>query len=82
MRLKGQVIVGTLNGYADFAKKMSVAEYFDRLLCGELSDPTISAQMKIGFEPLRLMPDYLDDPQCGHAGVLMRWSMRNDGNDE
>lgn len=73
--LKGQVIVGMLNGYAAFSEKMSVEEYFDRLLRREISDPTISAQMKIGFEPLRLMPNYLDDPQCGNAGVLMRWDL-------
>ena len=76
--LRGQVIVGMLNGYAAFSEKMSVVEYFDRLMRHELSDPTISAQVRIGFEPLRLMPDYLDDPQCGNAGVLMRWKMMND----
>lgn len=71
--LKGQVIVGMLNGYADFSEKMTLEQYFDHLLRGELTDPTISVQMRIGFEPLRLMPNYLDDPQCGNAGVLMRW---------
>jgi len=71
--LKGQVIVGMLNGYAAFSEKMTVERYFDCLMRGELSDPTLSAQMRVGFEPLRLMPDYLDDPQCGNAGVLMRW---------
>lgn len=73
--LRGQVIVGMLNGYAAFSEKMSVEEYFAALLRGELSDPTLSTQMRVGFEPLRLMPDYLDDPQCGNAGVLMRWAV-------
>ncbi len=76
--LKGQVIVGMLNGYATFSEKMGVDEYFDHLLRGQISDPTISAQMKIGFEPLRLMPNYLDDPQCGNAGVLMRWDLNQE----
>ncbi|NQY66115.1 MAG: hypothetical protein HRT72_00100, partial [Flavobacteriales bacterium] len=34
-------------------------------------DPTISAQMAVGFQPVRLMKDYGDDPICDNYGVLI-----------
>lgn len=70
--LRGQIIVGMLNGYATHAAQMDAATYAHEVMAGRLSDPTISAQMRIGFEPLCFMPDYLHDPQCGNAGLLMQ----------
>lgn len=70
--LKGQVIVGLLNGYAHCPDQLDVATYAEQVMQGLRTDPTITAQMRIGFVPVAFVPDYLDDPQCGHAGVLMR----------
>jgi GNAT superfamily N-acetyltransferase len=69
--LKGQITVGMPNGYADYADTLSLDQYYDQLVAGSLKDPTVSAQQKIGFEFKRLIHHYLDDPQCGHGGVLM-----------
>ena len=69
--LRGQMIVGMLNGYEPYASEMSIETYFEQLRNGMLNDPTISAQVKIGFEIVDLMPGYLDDPACGNAGALM-----------
>jgi GNAT superfamily N-acetyltransferase len=69
--LRGQVIAGMLPGYDSVRKRMSVETYYAQILQGKLSDPTVSAQMKVGFEPLRLLRDYFDDPVCDNCGVLM-----------
>jgi hypothetical protein len=50
---------------------MSAEEYYAGLRSGTLNDPTLSAQFKIGFEPRRLMPDYVQDPVCGNYAVLI-----------
>ena len=69
--LKGQVTVGMLNGFAAHAKDYSLEEYYQALKNGLLMDPTVSVQQKIGFNMVSLMTDYLSDPTCGNAGVLL-----------
>jgi GNAT superfamily N-acetyltransferase len=69
--LLGQVTVGMLRGYGVHKGEMSAETYYEQLLRGERSDPTISAQMQLGFEPRGLVPDYLTDPVCDSYGVLL-----------
>lgn len=68
--LDGQVTVGMLNGYLS-SGYTSVYAYFEAVKQGEVSDPTVSVQLRMGFRILALIEDYLNDPTCGHAGVLM-----------
>jgi GNAT superfamily N-acetyltransferase len=70
--LKGQFTVGMMNGYGVVADIISAEQYFEELKQGKRTDPTISAQMRIGFEPVSLVPDYLTDPACGNYGVLIK----------
>ncbi len=69
--LRGQLTVGMLNGYGAVAERMSAEDYYGRLVAGEVSDPTVSAQMRIGFRPGGLIPGYVQDPRCGGYGVLL-----------
>ncbi len=71
--LKGQVTVGMPNGYFQYADQMDLETYYNELVAGTIKDPTVSAQQKIGFQLVRLIHNYLDDPQCGNGGVLMVW---------
>lgn len=70
--LKGQVTVGMMNGYGAVSDQMSGETYYQELLAGKRMDPTVSAQMKVGFEPIALIPDYLSDPACGNYGILIK----------
>ena len=69
--LRGQLTVGMLNGYGAVADRMSAEDYYGRLVAGEVRDPTVSAQMRIGFRPGGLIPGYVQDPRCGGYGVLL-----------
>ncbi|HYK45839.1 MAG TPA: hypothetical protein VEV83_11755, partial [Parafilimonas sp.] len=69
--LKGQLTVGMLNGYAAVKDKLTIEEYYEKVKQKEIFDPTVSVQQKIGFEIIRLMKDYLNDPTCGNAGALI-----------
>ena len=69
--LSGQLTVGLLNGYGAVADRMSAEDYYGRLLAGEVRDPTVSAQLRIGFRPGGLIPDYVQDPRCRGYGVLL-----------
>jgi GNAT superfamily N-acetyltransferase len=70
--LKGQVTVGMMNGYGKVSSEMSGEQYYKELLEGKRTDPTLTPQMKVGFEPIALVPDYLNDPACGNYGVLIK----------
>ena len=69
--LAGQYTVGMLNGYEAHQSRMSLDQYYEAVVAGRLDDPTIGLQLRIGFEARGLVRDYLDDPTCGNAGVLL-----------
>lgn len=70
--LKGQVTVGMMNGYGAASHQISGESYYNELISGKRTDPTLTPQMKIGFVPIALIPDYLNDPACGNYGVLIK----------
>jgi len=69
--LKGQMTVGMLNGYYTVKDEMSIEAYYEKVKSGEIFDPTVSVQRKIGFRIAGMMKDYLNDPTCGNAGAVI-----------
>ena len=69
--LRGQITVGMMSGYGAVKDELSGEEYYRQLVAGIRKDPTLTPQMKIGFEPIALIPDYVKDPVCGNYGVLI-----------
>lgn len=71
LQLKGQMMVGMLNGYIHHNAENTIETYYQKVVTGEIFDPTVSIQMKIGFEVKKIMKEYLKDPTCGNAGALL-----------
>lgn len=69
--LKGQIAVGMMRGYGAVKDRMSAEAYFEGLRRGDVTDPTVSAQMGVGFEMRVLIPHHLNDPSCDNYGVLI-----------
>jgi 4-aminobutyrate aminotransferase/(S)-3-amino-2-methylpropionate transaminase len=69
--LKGQVTAGMMPGYSAVRQRMTVEEYYQRILDGELRDPTLSMQIQTGFEARGLLKNYLNDPVCDNYSVLL-----------
>ena len=46
-------------------------QYYAELLAGTRTDPTLSAQIRIGFEPRGVIANYLTDPICDGYGVVL-----------
>lgn len=72
LNLKGQITVGMMSGYGAVCHLMTGEQYYRELIAGTRKDPTITPQMKVGFEPIALISDYLNDPVCGNFGVLIK----------
>lgn len=69
--LKGQLTVGMLRGYGPLKRDTTAESYYESVLRGEEFDPTVSVQMRLGFEPRGLIPNYIGDPICDGYGVLL-----------
>jgi predicted amidohydrolase/GNAT superfamily N-acetyltransferase len=73
--LKGIVFAGRMPGYSRAKRRVGTPEeYLRRVREGKLRDPTLGFQMANGFEPVRVMLNYLpEDQRSGGNAVLMRW---------
>jgi GNAT superfamily N-acetyltransferase len=71
LALAGQVTVGMPSGYGAVKDTISAEAYHSELVAGTRSDPTISAQLRIGFEIGPLIPGYINDPVCDHYGIVL-----------
>ena len=69
--LDGQLTVGMPSGYGALMHSITIEQYYAELAAGTRTDPTISAQRRIGFELRGLIPGYIDDPSCGRYGIVL-----------
>ena len=74
LKLRGWYAVGMLMGYENYADEMDVETYGNKVIAGEIIDPTVSMQMNRGFRADYVVTDYLDEPPAGDAGVLIIWN--------
>lgn len=69
--LAGQLTVGMPSGYGAVKQQLAAPQYYAELVAGTRADPTISAQLRIGFTPRGLVPGYINDPVCDGYGVVL-----------
>lgn len=63
-----------LRGYHRFADALSPREYVDRVVAGELRDPTLSFQLNRGFEVRGVVSGYLPrDPESRGWAAIIEW---------
>jgi ribosomal protein S18 acetylase RimI-like enzyme len=73
LNLKGQYTYGMLSGYGALRNTMSAVDYYQKVISHEMKDPTVSMQMKNRFQPIALIPGYVEDPVCdGYCVLLIR----------
>jgi GNAT superfamily N-acetyltransferase len=71
--LRGQVAVGMVPGYHRYAEHMSPGEYMAHVAAGDLTDPTLTSQLRIGFRYVAPVLNYLQDVSSGYASALIVW---------
>jgi GNAT superfamily N-acetyltransferase len=63
-----------LRGYGRYAGSLSVEEYVIRVVRGELTDPTLTFQLRRGFRVLAVAPGYLaHDPESLGFAAVIEW---------
>jgi GNAT superfamily N-acetyltransferase len=73
LQLKGHVAGGMLKGYGQVKDQMPVETYVAKVTAGELFDPTVSVQLKMGFKVHGIIRHYVDDPSCDNKAVFIVW---------
>ena len=73
LNLKGHVAGGMLKGYGQVKDTISIETYIEKLKHGELFDPTVSVQLKTGWEIYGILHDYVDDPSCDNKAAFIIW---------
>jgi ribosomal protein S18 acetylase RimI-like enzyme len=73
LNLKGHVAGGMLKGFSKYKDKLSVEEYVTKVEAGELFDPTVSVQLKVGFKIHGIIQHYVDDPSCDNKAAFIVW---------
>ncbi len=63
-----------LPGYEAYAARMSPREYVDRVIAGELNDPTLSFQLRHDFRVIGVTHEYIEeDRESRGAAALIEW---------
>lgn len=74
---KGIIAGGVIPGYAKYKGKFTVQEYVDRVVAGKLSDPTLTFQLKNGFQVHGLIENYIEDSASDNWATLIVWENPN-----
>lgn len=73
MNLKGEAAGGMLPGYYRYREQMSIETYVDRVVHGDLTDPTLTAQLRNGFKVKGILYDHITDPRSDNcASIIVR----------
>jgi GNAT superfamily N-acetyltransferase len=70
---RGIIAGGVIPGYADHKHSMSAAAYVERVAAGGLADPTLTAQLRNGFEVIGVIADYVHDPSTDNWASFIVW---------
>jgi GNAT superfamily N-acetyltransferase len=73
---RGIIAGGSLPGFYQHKHTMTAAEYVDRVVTGELTDPTLSFQLAQGFEVRGMLENYLEDEADDGWAALIVWENR------
>ncbi|MDA2979768.1 MAG: GNAT family N-acetyltransferase [Actinomycetota bacterium] len=70
---RGIIAGGVMPGYAAVKHEMSGADYVRKVAAGDLKDPTLTAQLRNGFQVLGVIADYLHDETTDNWASFIVW---------
>lgn len=71
---KGFVAAAVLPGYAEHEATLDIDSYIAKVVAGELYDPTLSMQLRNGFQVYRLIRDFFVFPRSSNWSAIIYWS--------
>jgi len=71
LNLKGEVAGGLMPGYQRYRHQMSIETYAKKVANGEIFDPTLSVQVKNGFQVRGVLYDHITDPRADNCAAMI-----------
>jgi GNAT superfamily N-acetyltransferase len=71
--MRGMVAGGMLPGYYMHRDQMSAESYIAEVVAGRMSDPTLTPQLRSGFQVRGVIYDYLEAGHLGNQAALIVW---------
>ena len=71
--LQGWYAGGMLMGYHRYRDRMSLRDYYRKVVSGKLEDPTVSMQMHRGLRPRGFIEDYAVSTRAANGAVMLVW---------
>ncbi|KYG29292.1 GNAT family N-acetyltransferase [Alkalihalobacillus trypoxylicola] len=72
-KLKRFIAGCRIPNYHIYQKQMTVEQYIERVVHFEIKDDVLSFMLKQGLQPLQILPNYLEDEESCHYGILVEW---------
>lgn len=73
LNLRGMVGGGMVPGYRFYKAQMTLSEYAQKVATGEITDPTLTPQLRNGYTVRGIIHDYLHDAELGNDATLIVW---------
>ena len=70
---RGIIAGGLIPGYATYKGKLSVQDYVAQVVTGVLQDPTLTFQLRNGFQVRGLLENYIEDSASDNWSTLIEW---------
>lgn len=70
---RGMIGGGLIPGFAQYKHQMSAQDYVEQVVAGKLYDPTLSMQLKNGFEVRGMLENYIEDSAADNWATLLVW---------
>ena len=67
---------GRIPGYSRYAGRLTAEEYVEKVVRGELSDPSLNAHLKAGYRVLGVHMGYLRDDQVSNYATFLDCRIR------
>ncbi|MEM7334809.1 MAG: GNAT family N-acetyltransferase [Chloroflexota bacterium] len=71
---RGIVAGGVLPGYPNYRDQLSIHQYVEKVVAKELFDPTLSMQLRNGFEVCGMLENYIEDSNSDNWATLIYWA--------
>jgi GNAT superfamily N-acetyltransferase len=70
---RGIIAGGIIPGYADYKDALTAAQYVQEVAAGRLVDPTLTPQIRNGFQVKGVISDYMHDETTGNWASFIVW---------
>ena len=73
LNLRGMIAGGMIMDYHQVADQISPEDYVREVVAGVRFDNNLTKQLRMGFKPKNLIPNYDEDPRAMNYGVALLW---------